>query len=398
MKGPSHEDSRQTSSYKWPSLQLGFMLRRFPISFFLILFLAWSSLQVSLAKQCPSRLSDEEFSQVIQRLSEDPGFFNSDNLVSNESSYLQVLGKLRDLKVSGGVYVGVGPEQNFTYIVKSRPSLAIIFDIRRQNLVFHLLFKTLFEMSWSRSEYISNLFCKPLPGNGSVVIGGDLDRLLDFFEMIGPDENLYARNLSRIESHIQKHQFPLRPSDLKAIRDIYREFFDNQFAIRFRSFGRPMYRFYPSFKEITLQRDMEGNLGNYLSSEEDFQYLKQLHGRNLIIPVVGDFAGPKALKAIGNYVRGIGETISVFYVSNVEFYLIQNGVFDRYGQNIKDLPIDEKSLFIRAYFRFPHPERLPGYISATLLQKITNFVQLFDAGRYLSYQELGLTDYVGFRE
>jgi hypothetical protein len=114
--------------------------------------------------------------------------------------------------------------------------------------------------------------------------------------------------------------------------------------------------------------------------------------------VVGDFAGPKALTAIGDYLREIGETVSVFYVSNVEFYLLQNGVFSQYGENVKRLPTTEKSLFIRAYFRFPHPERLPGYISATLLQRISNFVQIFDAKQYLSYQELGLRDYIAFKE
>jgi hypothetical protein len=159
-----------------------------------------------------------------------------------------------------------------------------------------------------------------------------------------------------------------------------------------------MYRFYPSFKEITLEKDLEGNWGSYLDSEEDFLFVKQLHTKNLIIPVVGDFAGPKALRAIGDYLRELGETVSVFYVSNVEFYLMQNGLFTQYGENVKRLPINEKSVFIRAYFRFPHPERLPGYISATLLQRIGNFIEMFNSGQYLTYQDLGLKDYIGSEE
>jgi hypothetical protein len=147
-----------------------------------------------------------------------------------------------------------------------------------------------------------------------------------------------------------------------------------------------------------LEKDLEGNWGNYLDSEEDFLFLKQLHTKNLIIPVVGDFAGPKTLRAIGDYIRELGETLSVFYVSNVEFYLMQNGLFVQYGENVKRLPISEKSLFIRAYFRFPHPERLPGYISATLLQRIGNFIEMFNSGQYLTYQDLGLKDYIGSEE
>lgn len=373
-------------------------LRKFLLFTFAVCLL-WGTTPAELAKQSVHRLSDEEFPRLIQRLSEDPGFFNSDNLVSNESSYLQVLGRLRDLRVRDGVYLGVGPEQNFTYIAKTRPNLAIILDIRRQNLLFHWLFKSLFEMSRNRSEYISCLFCKPLPSKMTLSKKSSVQELLGFFERIPPDQNLFQRNLTQIESRISRqHRFPLNPSDMKVIHDIYQEFFDNQFEIRFRSYGRPMYHFYPSFKEISLEKDLEGNWGNYLNSEEDFLFLRQLQTRNLILPVVGDFAGPKALRAVGDYLREIGETVSVFYVSNVEFYLLQNGVFSQYGENVKRLPTTENSLFIRAYFRFPHPERLPGYISATLLQRISNFVQIFDAKQYLSYQELGLRDYIAFKE
>jgi hypothetical protein len=368
-------------------------------SFIFVLSIVWLVPESGVPKQSLDRLPDEEFTRLIERLSEGPGFFNSDNLVSNESSYLHILGKLKNLRIRDGVYLGVGPEQNFTYIAKTRPRLAIILDIRRQNLLYHLLFKALFEMSRNRLEYVSQLFCKPLPGKIPLSEKGSGESLIFFFEKIHPDESLFKKNLSRIDNQISKHhRFSLSPSDHKVIQDIYREFFDNQFEIRFRSFGRPMYRFYPSFREITLEKDLEGNWGNYLDSEEDFLFVKQLHTKNLIIPVVGDFAGPKTLKAIGDYIRELGETLSVFYVSNVEFYLMQNGLFVQYGENVKRLPISEKSLFIRAYFRFPHPERLPGYISATLLQRMGNFIEMFNSGQYLTYQDLGLKDYIGSEE
>jgi hypothetical protein len=112
-------------------------------------------------------------------------------------------------------------------------------------------------------------------------------------------------------------------ADEKVIRDIYKEFFDDQFEIRFRSYGRPMYHFYPSFKEIALEKDLEGHWGNYLNSEEDFNFLKRLQERNLIIPVVGDFAGPKAVRSIGNYIREM-ETIARSSMFRM-FYLLQNG-------------------------------------------------------------------------
>src|SRR5436853_1013764 len=75
----------------------------------------------------------KEFAALSSRLSEPGGFFDSDNLISNETSYLHVFGKLTEMKVKGGAYVGVGPDQNFTYIAKIRPTRAIIIDIRRDN-------------------------------------------------------------------------------------------------------------------------------------------------------------------------------------------------------------------------------------------------------------------------
>jgi hypothetical protein len=365
------------------------------LSLLLVLSIVGSS--SGFAASLLDKISGKEFSALIQRLSEDPGFFDSDNLVSNEASYLQVFGMLDKLEVRGGVYLGVGPEQNFSYIAKTRPHLAILLDIRRQNLLYHLMFKALFDCSRNRTEYLANLFCKPLPRKYPLSKESTIGDLVFYLERIHPSEALFQKNLALIEQRIRKdQQFPLMSSDSKAIRDIFREFFDQQFEIRFRSFGRPSFRFYPSLKEIVLERDLEGQWGNYLNSEADFQFIKELHANNQIVPVVGDFAGPKALRAIGTYLNELGETVSAFYVSNVEFYLMRDEeTFARFGKNVKQLPITERSVFIRAYFRFPHPERRPGYISATVLQRIRSFLRLLDAGRYHSYQDLGLYDYLG---
>lgn len=368
------------------------LLRRF----FLIIIALWfiGSAGPLKAADRLERLSAKEYVALIQRLSEDPGSFDSDNLVSNESSYLQISGLLEKLAAKGGVYLGVGPEQNFTYIAKTRPHLAIVVDIRRQNQLYHLLFKSLFERSRNRSEYLSNLFSRSKPRN-AVSPDRDVRALLLEFEKTTPSERLFRKNLSDTLAFIrQRCQFPIYDKDAGTIEGIYREFFDQQLDIRFRSFGRPSFRFYPSFKDIVLERDPDGRFGNYLSSEADFQFIKQMQSRNLIVPVVGDFAGPKALRKVGEYLNGLGETVSVFYVSNVEFYLIQNGVFDRFAENVQQLPISEQSLFIRAYFRFPHPERRPGYVSATLLQRMQRFIENLNAGNYQSYQDLGLKDYL----
>ena len=65
------------------------------------------------------------------------------------------------------------------------------------------------------------------------------------------------------------------------------------------------------------------------------------------VPIVGDFAGPKALRATGAYLRERGATVSAFYVSNVEMYLERSGVWPAFCANVATLPLDAASIFIR---------------------------------------------------
>ena len=67
------------------------------------------------------------------------------------------------IQARGGVYIGVGPEQNFTYIARLRPSTAFIIDIRRENRSLHLLYKALFEISRDRADFVSRLFSPARP-------------------------------------------------------------------------------------------------------------------------------------------------------------------------------------------------------------------------------------------
>src|ERR1700730_18030138 len=107
------------------------------------------------------------FASRIAPLSERGCFYDIDNLNSNERSYLHVVPALREAGVTGGAYIGVGPDQNFSYIAQVKPAIAFIVDLRRDNLLLHLLFKALFSMSDTRAEYLSLLFGRPIPAPAS---------------------------------------------------------------------------------------------------------------------------------------------------------------------------------------------------------------------------------------
>src|SRR3989304_5084437 len=156
-------------------------LRRFwagPLALALIL----GGVLVVHSQQTPRRaanslppISASEFSRMIQEFSEKGGYFQSDNFTSNETAYLHILGRLKELGVSGGAYVGVGPEQNFTYIAKIRPQIAFIVYIRRQAIIQHLLYKSLFHLARNRVQFLSLLLRKPLP-TGAAAKEGALDQ------------------------------------------------------------------------------------------------------------------------------------------------------------------------------------------------------------------------------
>jgi hypothetical protein len=97
-------------------------------------------------------LGDREFWRLVTDFSEPGGTFHSENYLSNENLYQTVVPDLVARVQPGGLYLGVGPEQNFTYIAALRPRMAFIVDIRRGNLQEHLLYKALMELSATRAS------------------------------------------------------------------------------------------------------------------------------------------------------------------------------------------------------------------------------------------------------
>jgi hypothetical protein len=176
---------------------------------------------------------------------------------------------------------------------------------------------------------------------------------------------------------------------------VYRAYFDGQLGLRFRSHGRRPMPHHPTYRRLLVERGSSGETGHFLSRRGDYAHVRGLAESGRLIPVVGDFAGDHALRKIGELIEEQGETVSTFYVSNVEFYLIRNEVFSKYVENVRALPLGENSQFIRAYFSYgqPHPAGLPGHRSTLVRQTIDNFLELFDQGAFYNYWAVCVLDY-----
>jgi hypothetical protein len=337
-------------------------------------------------------LSREQFAALSQRLSEPNGYFDTDNLISNETSYLHVMGKMRNMKVNGGAFIGVGPDQSFSYIAQIRPNIAFMLDIRRDNLLQHLLFKALFESARNRIEYLCLFFGKPVPADVKNWESRSIKDIVEYIDKTPKDTKLFDATHTALSAKIKSYGIKISEAEFATIKRMHTEFFTSGMDLKFTSHGRGSRYYYPNYRDLTLEKDLTGKQCNYLASEDDFQFMKSLQERNQIIPVTGDLAGSHALKSIAAYLNEHSETVSAFYTSNVEFYLSRGDEFDKFATNVKALPRTANSIIIRSYFNgtfgYAHPQSVSGYYSTQLLQTMDSFVKEFSAGGLQSYTDV----------
>ncbi len=349
------------------------------------------------AESLPTRLSDEVFWHLITDFSEPNGFFRSDNFLSNEQEYQWVIPTLTSTLGTGGVYLGVGPEQNYSYIVALRPKLAFIVDVRRGNRDLHLLYKAFIEMSADRADFLSRLFARPRPAElPSGAAGTSVGQLFAAYQRATPSAELFEENLRAATGWLQRHHsFDLSDDEVAGLEYVYRAFFeggpDLNYSFPNGGFGRGGN--FPTYADLMTQTDGGGEHLSYLASEDHFRVLGELERNNAIIPLVGNFAGPKALRAVGGYLREHGATVSAFYTSNVEMYLFQQADdWKKFYGNVAALPIDEKSTFIRSVsnrgFRFQLRNNAPGARASTRLSSIADLVRDYRAGRIDGYYDV----------
>jgi hypothetical protein len=302
-----------------------------------------------LRRDRASALTDAEFWQIFTTMSEPGGTFASENFVSNEMTFQFVIPTLQKTVRADGAYLGVGPEQNFTYIANLKPSLAIIFDIRRQNAMAHLMYKAMFELSPTRADFVSRLFSRPLAAR--VATTAKVDDLFAVATSAVPSDSAFAANQRLVFAQlVDKHRFALTPGDSAAIEHLLEVFY---YAGPDLNYGYRMGRgstisSYPTYGMLQTRVNADSVQMAFLANEENYRAVRDMHMHNLIVPVVGDFAGPKAIRAVGDYLRKRNLTVQAFYLSNVEQYLFGNTVADRFYQNVATLPIDSTSMFIRS--------------------------------------------------
>ena len=312
------------------------------------------------ADTLPAQLSDEAFWKMIEDFSENGGTFTSENFSSNELGYQSLIPRLQAVVKPGTVYMGVGPEQNFQYISGLKPKMAFIIDIRRQNMIQHLMYKAAFEMSANRAEFLSFIFSRKRPEG--LTEASTPAELFDAYLAQEKDDTLADTNLKAIKDVLtQRHGFKLTPEDEATIDHVFEVFAVYGATLNYSSNINGKGEATPgrggvnnvAYSDVMVLATDGGVNRSYLANEDNFRFVKEMEQKNLLIPLVGDFAGARAIRSVATYVRDHGAMIGAFYLSNVEQYLFkppQGGisVHRQFYSNVGALPLDESSTFIRS--------------------------------------------------
>ncbi len=340
------------------------------------------------AAELPKTISDKEFWGLVTDLSEKGGVFSL-QFMSNEDSAQFVIPALKQSTKKGGVFIGVGSEQNFTYIAATQPRLAFVLDIRRDNMIEHLMYKALFEMSADRVDLVSRLFARKRPAG--LDANSTVNALFDAYQAVPVDEAYYEENLKAVIDRLMKnHGFPLTETDKTDVGRMMNAF-RTAGPNSLKGFGDTTN---PTYAQLMAATDLAGNQQSYLATEANFKIVKDLERDNLIVPLVGDFAGDKAIAGIGQYLKAHAAVANVFYVSNVERYLWEQGDHGRqFYANVAKLPLDASSTFIRAVtsdisirLGIPIPESKTKW--RTFLFSINDCLQGVTSGRITGYRDL----------
>jgi hypothetical protein len=315
----------------------------------------------------------EAFARRVRELSgPETGPAGADNLMTNEDSFPRVCGDVARRTPKEGVYVGVGPDQNFTYIAHARPRLAFVLDHRRRNLLLHLVHKALFSLSPGRSYYLARLTAR----RAECPADADAEAVVAAFDRPPMDRAL-------LEATVAEVARALRPLGLvadeewPALATIQSKLAGPGLRARFLALPT-----YPTLAQLIRTTDRDGRPAHFLAREDLYQAARRVQLEDRVIPLVGDFAGPEVLPRLGDWLRARDLPVSLLYISDVEFFLLRSGRFPAYVANLARLPWADGALLVRTSTReIDHPARVAGDHATTIARPVAPFLERARAGR-----------------
>ena len=303
---------------------------------------------------------DQTLAQVARDLSEPESGPPADNLLSNEDAVFRSADRVARLAPPGGVYLGVGPDQNFTLIAPSRPKLAFVIDFRRRNALVHYLHKALMLLAPTRAEYLARLLARapgPLPPDPSA------DDLVAAFGAVPLDRPRLAAEIIAV-ADVLRPLGVVEPDEWPALALVQSRLAGPGLNGRFLAL--PMY---PTFGQQIRSRDRSNTPGHFLARDSTYQTVRSLQIGDRLIPLTGNFASPKCLPKLADWLKARRLAVSIFYLADVEFFLVRSGLYPAFAAHLARLPWAPGAVLIRTSTReIASPDRLPGDSSTTVVR------------------------------
>jgi len=199
-------------------------------------------------------------------------------------------------------------------------------------------------------DYLALLTGRPVPAELDTWRERDITAIVDYIDRMSADREVLPVLRARVAEVVLAFGVPLTAADLATVARFHDRFIEAGLSLQFNSTGRAPQWHYPTYRDLVLADDGTGRQANYLASEDDFLFLKRLQASDRVIPVVGDLAGPTAMRAVAGFLRSLEMPLSAFYASNVEFYLWRNGSFAAFSANLATFPRADHAVVIRSVF------------------------------------------------
>lgn len=349
----------------------------------------------SLFADEPDLLEREAFVELIRRLSDPPsGPASADNLMTNEDSIASVMDQAGREVPRDTVYLGVGPDQNFSLIAATRPDSAFILDFRKKNQLLHFLHRALLHVSNDQVEYLAHFWARsfikcataPINANRREISAGEL---ICGFKNTDFQKQLFENAQAKVSEQIRLLNY-VSADELTEIRRIHARLAGAGLQARFLAL-----KMYPQMQSLVQALTRSGKPGHWLGSDQHFQTIRELQTKNRIIPIVADWAdSPKntqssAFQRLSDWLISNQKQVGCIYISDVEFFLMRTSIFDKYIENLGQLPIHEEARIIRTSTReIKHPERLSGQSSTTIVRPLRQFIDRASSGKIKTLDDL----------
>ena len=196
---------------------------------------------------------------------------------------------------SGGVFIGLGTDQNYLMAAWAKPEVLVPLDFDQMVVNIHYVFRVIFLKAKTPEEFIS----------------------------------LWSEENEASTRELLKTAYADRSEAFR--KGILRAFKQGAKFVR-----RRLTRIVKSFGRLGIP--------TFLSDQGQYQYIVDMFKANRIFPVRGDLTAQKTVKQVGDAARKCGLTIRTLYLSNAEQYF---KFTDDYRNNMLSLPFDDKTYVIR---------------------------------------------------